>query len=122
MQRRVDQADDDRVALASLGIDHRLEDALEVAALEGQQLIERCLALCLALRQDHLLHDGQALLLHEHVLGAAEADALGAEGDGASGIAWIVGVGPHAQAAELIGPAQQLLQISFFIKIGDRRS
>ncbi len=76
VQRRVDQADDDRVALARLRIDHGLEDALEVAALERQQLIERGLALLFRLGQDHLLHDGQALLLHKHMLGAAEADAL----------------------------------------------
>jgi hypothetical protein len=30
--------------------------------------------------QDHPLHDRQALRLEEHVLGAAEADALGAVG------------------------------------------
>ena len=48
VQRRIDQADDDGIALAGLGIAHRAEDALEVGALEGQQLVERRLPLLLA--------------------------------------------------------------------------
>ena len=100
MQRRVNQADDDGQAV------HRLEDALEVAALEGQQLVQGLVALVLVLGQDHALHDGQALLLEEHVLGAAQADALRAEAARALGVPGVVGVGPHLQAAELVGPAR----------------
>jgi hypothetical protein len=70
MQRRVDQADDDRVAV------HGLEQAGEVGALVGQQLIQGLGALFGGLSQDHALHDRQALLLEEHVLGAAQADTL----------------------------------------------
>ena len=69
MQRRVDQADDDRAAV------HGLEQAVEVRALEGQQLVQGRGALRADLGQDHALHDGQALRLEEHVLGAAQADA-----------------------------------------------
>jgi pyruvate,orthophosphate dikinase len=39
------------------------------------------------LRQDHVLHDRQTLHLEEHVLGAAKADALGAEAPGAHRVA-----------------------------------
>ena len=40
MQRGVDQPDDYRVALAGFLVHHGLKDALEVAALEGQQLVQ----------------------------------------------------------------------------------
>ena len=52
----------------------------------------------MVLGQDHALHDGQALRLEEHVLGAAQADAYGAVGAGAAGILGIIGIGPHLQA------------------------
>ena len=48
--------------------------------------------------QDHAPHDGQAVLAEEHVLGAAQADALGAELAGVGGVGAVVGVGPHAPA------------------------
>ena len=43
--------------------------------------------------------------LEEHVLGAAQADALGAEGDRVRGLVGLVGVGAHQQLALLVGPA-----------------
>ena len=70
VQRRVEQADRHRQP------GHRLEDPLEVALLDRQQLVERRPPAVLVLGQDHLAHDREALLGHEHVLGAAEADAL----------------------------------------------
>ena len=117
VQRRIDQADDDRVAVASLGVAHGAEDALEVAALEWQQLIERLLAFREVRREDHALDDRQALLLHEHVLGAAEADALRAEGDGALRVARVVRVGPDAERARLVGPAEQRPQVVLFLEV-----
>ncbi len=118
VQGRVDEADDDGVAFARLRIDHGLEDAFEVAALVGEQLIKGCLSLFLALGENHLLHNRQALLLHEHMLGAAEADTLGAEGDRAFGIAGIVGIGPDAEPAVLVGPTEQFLQIGLVLVVG----
>src|SRR5260221_6396699 len=76
------------------------------------------MALLLRLGQDHLLHDGQALLFHEHMLGAAETDALSAKGDGPAGVAGIVGIRPYTKAAILVGPVQQLLQFDFLLKVG----
>ena len=43
----------------------------------------------------------------EHVLGAAQADALGAEPAGAGGIRRVVGVGPHLHPAVLVGHRHQ---------------
>ena len=42
---------------------------------------------------------GRRIGLEEHVLGAAQADAEGAESAGAAGVRRVVGVGPHLQAA-----------------------
>ena len=76
VQRRVDQADGDGLAV------HGLEDADEVVALERQQLGQRLLAGFERVGDDHLL-DGQAAFfgVEEHVLGAAQADAFGAHLD-----------------------------------------
>ena len=87
MQRRVDQPDRDRQAV------HRLEDLDEVLALQRQQRGERRLLAGLVLGQDQVL-DQLAALAEEHVLGAAQADALGAEPAGAGGVLGGVGVGP----------------------------
>src|SRR5438876_1269171 len=106
MQRRIDQANDDGIAFASLRIDHRFKDALEVATLEGKQLIECNLALFFRLGKDHLLHNGKAFLLHEHMLGTTETNTLSTKDYGTLRIAGIVRIGPDAQAAELIGSAQ----------------
>ncbi len=58
---------------------HLAEDGLEVAALHRQELRERALAAGEVGRQDHLADGVDALGVEEHVLGAAETDALGAE-------------------------------------------
>ena len=73
VQGRIQVADGHRVAL------HRLENALKVAALHGQQFCERALALFYRLGDDHLADGGDPVGLKEHMLGAAQADALRAE-------------------------------------------
>ena len=100
MERRVEQADGHRQA------GHRPEDPLEVALLEGAQLVEVLHPVGGVLGHDHALHDRQAVLALEHVLGAAEADALGAELPGAGGVLGRVGVGAHRQGAGAVGPSE----------------
>ena len=100
MQRRVEEPDDHRQP------GHRLEDAFEVATLDREQLRQLLLALLGGVGHDHRLHDRQPILLHEHVLRAAEADALGAVLARLDRVARIVGVRPHLQPAELVCPAQ----------------
>ena len=72
VQRRVEQPHRHRQPA------HRPEDADEVLALEREQDVVRRLLLRLGLGEDHLPHGSDPLLAEEHVLGAAEADALGA--------------------------------------------
>ena len=62
--------------------------------------------------QDHLAHGVDAVALEEHVLGAAEADALRAEGDRVGDLVGLVRVGADLQAAELVGPAHELREVA----------
>ncbi len=100
VQRRVEQANRDREPR------HRLEDALEVALLHREQALECGAALVLLAREDHVAHDREPVLGHEHVLRPAEPDALGAELPRLRRVRGRVGVGPHAQAAQVIRPAE----------------
>ncbi len=94
MQRRVEQADRHRQP------GHDAEQLDEILPLERQQLLERGAAAALVVRHDHLPHRADALGIEEHVLGAAEADALGAELARGLGVERRFGVGAHAQAAD----------------------
>ena len=96
VQRRVEEPDGDGQAV------HRLEDLGEVLALQRQERGQRLLDAGLVLGDDQLLHQ-LAPLAEEHVLGAAQADALGAEATCAGGVLGGVGVGPHPQAAGAVG-------------------
>jgi hypothetical protein len=51
----------------------------EIAALHRQQLVQRGAAALLVVGQDHLAHAMMRSRVEEHVLGAAKADAFGAE-------------------------------------------
>ena len=62
--------------------------------------------------EDHLAHGGDALVVEEHVLGAAEADALGAEVARGARVERRVGVGAHAQRAHLVGPHHELAELA----------
>ena len=133
MERRVDQADDDRQAV------HRLEDALEVALLEDLELghrgVERrdvlrlvggracspaaAFALARVARvrdEDRAADDLEPLALAEHVLGPAQADALGAVAPGLGGLLGLVGVRPDAHPADLVGPAEDRLELGLVLE------
>ena len=103
VQRRVEQPDGHRKTI------HGLEDPLEVGPLHGKQLVERAAAPGLIVRHDHLAHRRDALTLEEHVLRAAQADALGAEASRLPRVVRRVGVGAHLQAARVVRPRQDLV-------------
>jgi hypothetical protein len=64
------------------------------ACCSGATLLQGGFAVGVGLGQDELL-DELAAVAEEHVLGAAQADALGAEAHRALGVLRGVGVGPH---------------------------
>ncbi len=104
VQRRIEGADGDREAV------HRAEDADKIVALIGQQFAQRRAAVLLVVRQDHRAHVRQTVFGEEHVLGAAQSDAFGAEGPRLQSIAGNVGIGANTHAAEGLGPSHQLQQ------------
>ena len=80
VQRRIEQADGDRQAV------HGFQGRLDVALDEREELGQRFAALLGGLAEDHLAQQEERLiaaLAVEHVLGAEQADAFGAEGAGA---------------------------------------
>ena len=116
VQRRIDGADRDRHAV------HRLEDAVEVVALQRQQLVERLAPVGFVVGEDHPLDDRNPPFAEEHVLGAAQPDAARAERVGELRLIRQVGVGADAQAAELVGPRQQLLEPLVDVRLLRRRA
>ncbi|CAM5529829.1 hypothetical protein SNARM312S_07686 [Streptomyces narbonensis] len=95
VQRRVEQADRDGQPV------HGLEELDEVLLLQRQEGLQRLLALGVRVGEDEAL-DVLAALTEEHVLGAAQADALGAEAAGAQRVLGVVGVGADAQPADAV--------------------
>jgi hypothetical protein len=86
VQRRIDGANGHGTSV------HREEDAFEVLALQRKQLGQRGLAIVDVVCENHLAHGTDLALTEEHVLGAAEADALSTEGHGVLTLIGLVGV------------------------------
>jgi len=101
VQRRIEGADGDGQR------PHGLEEADEVGALHGQELLERGAAVLLGGGEDHGAHVLDAVFGKEHVLCAAEADAFGAEEQRLLGVAGDVGVGADLQPAQRVCPAHE---------------
>ena len=116
VQRRVEQAHRHGQAV------HGREDGLEVLLLDQAQLLEGVGLLLGRLSQDHAAHDGEAVLAQEHVLGAAQSDALGPELAGVGGVVTGVGVGPHGQVAlaDLVGPREHGVERGRRLGCGER--
>src|ERR1019366_5224851 len=105
VERGIERADDHREAV------HGGEEAGEIPALHGEELQQGLAAALFFARQNHGLHVLDAVLGEEHVLGAAQSDAFGAELTRHFGVARDIGIGAHAElAAELVGPFHEALQ------------
>ena len=113
VQGRVEEADGDGEAR------HRAEDAVEVLALHGEDAGEGLAAAGLVLGEDHLADGEDAVLAEEHVLRAAEADALGAELAGLGRVLGSVGVGAHAEAAGVVAPGHQAREVVGQLGVGE---
>jgi len=108
-----EQADRDREPV------HRLEDPDEVGLLLRTQLLERGVLVGFGVGEDHALHDRQPVA-EEHVLGATEADALGAELAGALRVFGQIRVRAHAQASVAVGPAENRAEVTGRLGCDDR--
>ncbi len=114
MERWIDRANGHRTAA------HRLEHAVEVVALQRQQLVERFAPPGFVIGEDHPLHDGNASLAKEHVLGPAQPDAAGAERVGQRRLIREIGVRVDAERAELVRPAEQLVEAAVDVGLRGR--
>ena len=112
VERRVEQADGDRQAV------HRPEYALEVLALVRQELVERLLPFGEVGGENHLAHRVDSVALKEHVLSAAETDALGAELNRHLSLRGSVRVGAHAELAVLVGPLHNSVEEAVGVALG----
>ena len=88
MQRRIEQANN------HIATGHGLEHRQEVLGLDLEQIGQGLLLHGLVVRQDEALDD-VLTIAQEHVLGAAQADGLGAKLECELGILGVVGVDAH---------------------------
>jgi hypothetical protein len=114
VQRRVQQSHRHGVAV------HGPEDALEVPALHGQQLAQRGATRVRLRCEDHLAHRLDVVALEEHVFGAAQADAFGAELARPLCVRRSVRVRAHPQHAQLVGPLHQLVKLGAELRLDGR--
>ena len=105
MQRRVEEPD--RHGQSS----HGGEDPFEVLLLVRQELLERSPPLVLRRGEDHRADEREPFLGHEHVLGPAKPDALRAELARLGSVLGRVRIGAHPHAPQLVGPAEQGLEV-----------
>ena len=82
-----------------MGLPPWLIHGLEVTLLHGQDLGQRLFTLFLGVGEDHLTHGSNTIRFKEHMLGTAQADALGAELAGLGGVVGGVRIGADLQAA-----------------------
>ena len=108
MQWRVDEADHDRQPI------HRVEHLAEITLLIWQELVEGLFSSGSVVREDHVLHDREALGLPEHVLRAREAYTLGAQLSREPAFSRRVGIDPDPEAPALVRPREQLDQVFLF--------
>ena len=89
-------------------------------ALHRQELRERGAPAGLVVGEDHLAHREDAVALEEHVLGAAEADALGAEVARRARVVRRVGVGADLELARLVGPVHEGRELARQLRLEHR--
>ncbi len=106
VERRIEQTDRRRHPA------ERAEDPREIVALEGDELLESRAPSLLVSREDHLAHGHDAILLEEHVLGPAQADALRAEEPRDPRVLRGVRIRPDAELAHLIGPFEEPVELA----------
>src|SRR4029079_11769270 len=87
------------------------EDPLEIAALIRQDLRECLTPSLLVAREDHLAHSQYALFGEEHVLGAAQSDAVSAEQPRHASVLGRIRIRTNAQSADLVRPLEEAIEV-----------
>ena len=98
----------------------RIRTVREMILSEDEQ--SRRAARLLVLGKDHLAHGADAGFLEEHVLGAAQTDALGAELDRGAGIVGRIAVDANAELADLVSPAHQRAELARQLRLDHRHA
>ena len=91
---------------------HSLEDALEVSLLVRQQLSQSLFTSGNAVRENHLTHSDNLLVLEEHVLSTCQTDTLSTEGASHLCIVRCISIGTNLQLGVLVAEVHQLLEIT----------
>ena len=112
VEGRVEQADGCRQPVEGA------EDPGEILLLVGEQLGHRGLARFLGRREDHLAHRVDAVTFKEHMLGAAKADALGAEGHRVGDLVRLIRIGANLQLAQFVRPIHELSEVAVGRAVG----
>ena len=84
------------------------KSSMKSARCIGSSRSSAALALGVGVGEDHLAHHRDARGVEEHVLGAAEPEAVDAEVARHARLGGGVGVGAHPEVAGGVGPVEQL--------------
>ena len=119
VQRRIEQADRHRQAVECL------HGRLDVLLDKHRKFFERRFPFLDGLAHDHLAEQEQRLVAAfavEHVLGAEQADALGAELHCLRRIFGRIGIGPYFQHAHLVAELHEfsVYQVVFEVYVDER--
>ena len=110
MQRRIEQANGDRLAR------HDAKQFGKIRPLHGQQFGQCSAAARCVIGEDHLSHRDDPLGIEKHVLRATEPDALGTKFACDFGIFRRFGIGPHAHRAKLVRPVHEHAEVTSEIR------
>src|SRR6185295_2508542 len=100
VQRWIEQTNGDRIA------GHLAIEPDEILFLQREELIEKLLSLLFRPRQNHLLHNWNAILGEEHMLRPAESDPLRPEAARDVRLIRHVGIGTNMHRPYTVGPRQ----------------
>ncbi len=106
MQRRIQETDRDRSAF------HCLVDALEVALLERNQLVQSRFSLFDSVRKDHLADLRNSVRVEEHVLSSCKTDTFCAHADCVCSVLRSICVGSDFQSSEAVCPVHDPLEVT----------
>ena len=107
MQRRVEEPDGHRQAV------HRVDDRRKVGLLHHVEFVQDLALVGRVVAEDQSADQLEPLFGQEHVLGAAQPDAVGAEVTRVRSVVGGVGVGANTDPSgpDQVGPAQQRLEL-----------